>query len=357
MIDCADSTSLRAHLDHADAALDAHLDGCAACTGLLRSVAADAGFTRQALALLEPAAGDTELTDADVEAALAAVRSQAALAPVIPLAASLRRRGPSLRRRVALAGAAAVVVLGVAVTPAGHSAVAQVLDAFRGQRLQPVTVDMAAWAGSFDDKGVQAMAALGEIDMSDLSEPAEVADVAAAEALAGITAPTLGAAPDHVIALAPGTVRLVFAARNGNGVPAELDGAALLVDVPGAIGAIYGPTDRPPEALVGRSGPLVIRAEGAPLESIRSFLLTRQELPADLRSQLSAIGDWRSTIPVPVPLDGPGWKEVKVAGRPAIAFGDDSGLGALVLRQDANGVTVVGGRISVTRALQMAARA
>ena len=56
---------------------------------------------------------------------------------------------------------------------------------------------------------------------------------------------------------------------------------------------------------------------------------------------------------MPVPLDGPGWDEVEVAGRPAIAFGDDSGLGALVLRQDADGVTVVGGRISIGRALDL----
>jgi hypothetical protein len=60
---------------------------------------------------------------------------------------------------------------------------------------------------------------------------------------------------------------------------------------------------------------------------------------------------------VPVPLDGPGWEEVEVAGRPAIAFGDDTGLGALVLRQDPDGVTIVGGRIGVERALELAAGA
>jgi hypothetical protein len=44
-------------------------------------------------------------------------------------------------------------------------------------------------------------------------------------------------------------------------------------------------------------------------------------------------------------------------GRPAIAFGDGSGLGAMVIRQDASGVTVVGGRIGVDRALALAERA
>jgi hypothetical protein len=166
--------------------------------------------------------------------------------------------------------------------------------------------------------------------------------------------------------MAPGTARLKLVARPGNGVPADLDGATLLVDVPGAIGAVYGPTGGHgsghgkldgPRLVVGRTGPLVVRAEGAPLDAIRSFVLSREELPADLRAQLAAIGDWRSTIPVPVPVNGPGWKETEVAGRPAIAFGDDSGTAALVIRQDPGGVTVVGGRVGVSRALELAAGA
>jgi hypothetical protein len=243
------------------------------------------------------------------------------------------------------------------VTPAGRDAMASVLDAFRSERVQPVTVDVGAWAASVDPEDVGPLAALGDLDTSGLSEPAGVADAAAAEEVAGIEAPGLTEVPDHFVAMAPGTVRLVLAARNGNGVPAELDGAALVVDVPGAIGAIHGPTDGVPELVVGRSGPLVVRAEGASLDAIRSFMLDREELPQDLRDQLADIEDWRRTIPLPVPVDGPGWREVEVAGRPAIAFGDDSGLGALVLRHDEDGVTVVGGRIGVDRALRLAERA
>lgn len=45
---------------------------------------------------------------------------------------------------------------------------------------------------------------------------------------------------------------------------------------------------------------------------------------------------------------------MEVGGRPAVSFGDESGLGALVLRHDADGVTVVGGRIPVSRAIELA---
>jgi hypothetical protein len=268
-----------------------------------------------------------------------------------------RHRLASFGRRIAYSGAAALVVLGVALTPAGRSAVAEVLDAFRGERLQVVPVDTSSWAASVDPEDILALETLGDIDMSGMAEPLQVADAAEAEAVAGVIAPSLAATPARLVALAPGIVRLVLAARDGNGVPAELDGAALVVEVPGAIGAVYGPADGPPEVVVGRIGTLVVRAEGAPLEAIRSFVLSREELPEDLRAQLTAIGDWRSTIPLPVPVDGPGWEEVEVAGRPAIAFGDDSGIGALVIRQDPEGVTVVVGRIGVSEALKLAAGA
>jgi hypothetical protein len=234
--------------------------------------------------------------------------------------------------------------------------VAATLDAFRGERLQAVSVDLESWATS-GSEGFQALEDIGDLDVSGLTEPDEVDDVAEAEEVAGIDAPTLEDAPDHLVAMAPGTVRLTLQTRAGNGVPADLDGTTLIVEVPGVIGAIYGPTDGVPELVVGRSGTPVVRAEGAPLDEVRSFLLSRDELPADLRAQLADIDDWRNTIPVPVPVDGPGWKDVEVAGRPAIAFGDETGLGALVLRNDTDGVTVVGGRITASRALELAAEA
>jgi hypothetical protein len=354
MTTCADSTTLRTHLDHPEPALEEHLDACEACSGLLRSVAEDAGITRRALSLLEPGT-DTEL---DVDAAFAAVRSRID-PPVSSIEPSRRhRRLPTLGRRFALAGAAAATVLVVALTPAGRTAVAEALDAFRGERLQVVAMDTGAWMTSLEAIDSGALERLGEVDMSGLAEPTAVTTAGAAEAMAGIAAPVLAEAPGRFLAMAPGTARLVLASRDDNGVPAELDGAVLVVEVPGAILAAYGPVDGSPQLLVGRSGPLVVRAEGAPLEAIRSFLLAYEDLPAELRSQLATIDDWRSTIPLPVPVDGPGWEEVEVAGRPGIAFGDDSGLGAIVLRQDPGGmVTVVGGQLTVSAALELAAGA
>ncbi len=360
MTDCADSTMLRSHLDHPDPALDRHLDGCDVCAGLLRSVAEDAGLARRRIQSLDTGTNTDDGTDADlertaidVEAALRIVRAKAPVEVPRIAAARPRRRQVGLNRKLLLSAAAVLAVVVVAVTPQTRVAVAATLDAFRGERLQAMSVDFGSWSEGSVYAGLRALDSLGEVDASGLSEPSMVLSVTKAEALAGITAPAWPDQPDRIVAMAPGVVRIVLAS-NDNGVPAALDGASLLVDVPGAIGAIYGPEDGPPLMVIGRSGTLRVRAEGAPLERIRSFLLSREELPEDLRSQLADIDDWRSTIPVPVPIDGPGWKKTEVNGRPAIAFGDDSGLGAIVLRDDPDGVTVVGGRISATRALEVA---
>ena len=251
MIDCADSTTLRAHLDHADPSVEAHLDECDECTGLLHAVAEDAGYVQRALDAL----ADGDDTNVDVEAALGAAH-QRAVAPVVLLRPrpAATRTATSTGRRMALAGVAAAVVLFATVTPAGRSAVAQALDAFRGERLETVAVDLESLEESIGPD-LRALAALGEVDTRALVEPEEVADAAEAEAVAGIEAPTYEGTPDHLVALAPGTVRLILDAREGNGVPAELDGAALVVDVPGAIVAAWGGDDGPPDLVVGHAGP------------------------------------------------------------------------------------------------------
>lgn len=353
MTACADSTMLRTHLDDPDAELDAHLDDCEVCNGLLRSVAEDAGYVRTRLDRL---AGSDDLAPIDVEAALAAAQAEVEH-PVTVLPIPLAVQRPPVGRRLLSSAAVVLVVAGVALTPPGRSAVAATLDAFRGERLQAVSVDLDEWAGAPLYEGMRALDAIGDVDLSGLHEPTEVADAAAAEDLAGLDAPELPGVPDRVVALAPGIVRIVLEEGPGNDVPPALDGATLVVEVPGALGAIFGPSDGPPETVVGRSGSLVIRAEGAPLEEIRDYLLSVEELPGELRRQLADIDDWRSTIPIPVPVDGPGWEELEIDGRDALAFGDDSGFGALVLRHDPDGVTVVGGRMTVSRAVELASEA
>ena len=344
MTACADSAALRAHLDHPDPRLEAHLDGCPPCAGLLRAVAADAGISDRALRLLDEDAAIAEAAaTADVEAALARV------VPARPPAVA----APAPRRawRPPLGVAAAVVALTVLVVviPGGQQAVAQLLDAFRAERLAVIELDMTT-----EPEDLLALDELGTVDPGGFTPPAPVADLAAAEELAGIAAPPLPATPDQVIATAPSEARITLHATADNGVPAELDGASLVVAVPGAVGAVFTDDAGEPHHVIGRSGILQITALGAPLEDIRAFLLGRDELPASLRRQLQGIEDWRHTLPIPVPVDGPAWRHVDVGERPGVAFGDDTGLGAAVIWQDGSGITGVAGTLPMSDALALA---
>jgi hypothetical protein len=344
MSTCADSAALRAHLDHPDRALEAHFDDCPPCAGLLRAVAADAGTAGRALRLLdEGAVAATADAAARVEVALA--RAAAVRQPAAPPPAPAPR---AWLRPLAAAAAVVGVALVAVVTPGGQHAVAQLLDAFRSERLAVVELDV-------DEPDLEALAALGTVDVGDLGEPRPVDDVAAGEALAGITAPALPSTPDEVLASPPGEARLTLRATATNGVPAELDGASLVVSVPGAVGALYTDEVGNPHRVIGRSGVLQVTAEGAALEDLRAFLLGRDELPASLRQQLEGLADWRHTLPIPVPADGPAWQTVDVGGREGVAFGDESGLGAAVVWQDGSGITGVAGAMPVSEALALAA--
>ncbi len=341
---CADSGTLRAHLDHPDAELERHLDTCEDCAGLLRAVAADTGTTARALRLLDHVA-DGEAEDVDVEAALAAAAARRA-----PAAAAAAVERAWWRRPLTAAAAVLALAVAVVVTPAGQGAVAQLLDAFRAERLTVVELDPRAVA-----TGLEELAVLGSVDLDGIPELTTVPDLAAGEAVAGITGPALPAPPDEVIASPPGVVTITLAATGDNDVPADLDGASLVVAIPGAVAGVYGDPDSGTGYAIGRTGTLEITADGAPLADVRAFLLSRDELPESLRQQLEAVDDWRHTLPIPVPDDGPAWREVTVGGRDGVAFGDDTGLGAAVLWQDRDGgLSGIGGFLPVSEALALA---
>ena len=108
----------------------------------------------------------------------------------------------------------------------------------------------------------------------------------------------------------------------------------LQLRVPPAVATAVG-EDRGgvPLLIAGVAGPPEVTARNAPLEEVRDFLLSREELPEGLRDQLAGIAAWRHTLPLPLPTDRMVWDELTVAGVEGLAFGDDSGLGAAVVWQ------------------------
>jgi|GEM_PF-3774229 len=358
---CPGSGRLRTHLDHPDAAVEAHLDGCEECRDTILTIADDAGTVRRLLAVLDsPAVFDSPaVLDSPAVDAPTAASGRPSRAPVGAIGASVapgrgrprsrrssrpgsradtgRHAGRTRPRRVVLAVAGGLLTVAIAVTPFGSGALAQFLDTFRSERVQVIEVDVAA---------LQDLDALDDIATVELTGdgalhdgPTEVADAAAALAIAGVAAPDLPAGvagPDATVthlAIAPSHAVVTLVATADNGVPADLDGAVLDVTVPGGAATVVTAASGMPDVILGVAGAIEATATGAPLADIRDFLLSREELPESLRTQLAGIEDWQTTLPLPVPAGGVGWEEVTVDGNDGLAFGDDSGLGAAIVWQ------------------------
>lgn len=327
MTTCQHPGALRAALDGERPDLVPHVAGCADCSRATDQLAADARHTETAIALL----GDPP--PVDVDAALARRPVPAAVTQLAP------RRDAGQRRAWASRAAAAVLVVMtgalVVATPTGRAAATAVLDRFRSERLAPITLDPMTVE-------VAALETLSEVavieGLDGYDGPEEVATVDEASRIAGITVEPLQPLPAELagqpvsfLASAPRQIRVTLDASRAAELPAVLDGAVLVVDVPGAVGQVVGSDDGPLPALVsGTSGPLVVNAEGdVSLSEIRDALLALPGLPPETVAQLRTLDDWERTLPIPVP-PGIAWQDTTVAGHPALQF-SDSGFQASAL--------------------------
>jgi hypothetical protein len=344
MIRCPDPGALRAALDAERPDVSAHVTTCSQCQARSAGHADDAAFAAARLAA-PPLAGDLE-----VRAALAQIQSRT----VAPAVATPQRRrfGGGLAR--AAAGLVGLALLGALLaTPGGRATAASWLEQFRAERVAAVPLDLAA----VDPTALEALLDLAEVEGLDrLAEPQPMADLDAAAAVAGFAAtpldvealPSIAAGPVEVFAQSPQTVRITF--PHEPGVPADIRGATLLLDVPGAVVQTVGSHGDGPAVVRGEAGALEVVVEGGPsLSEVRDALLSVPGLPAETTAALRAIEDWETTLPLPVPVGRIAWSETTVAGRPALAFGDESGLGSALLWHDGERFIGVGGPLPLSQ--------
>lgn len=310
---CPEDGRLRAHVDVTDATVSAHVRACAACAARLDDMRASARLAAQAIAGLDDGA------PVDVDAAWTA-RPR-------PTTASPR----PWWSRVTTGVAAAVVVLLVAtlvvVTPTGRQAAADFLSQFRAERLEVVTFDPDEPSAAME--GIDEIA---EVEIDDDGSPSAVADLDEAADVAGFVPTAVSDLPDdaradETVASPPSTVRLTFRSDLTPDLPEDLDGAELMVRVPGSVVTTYTLDDG--QLFVAESDQLVVEARDADLADIRTYVLSRPEVPPSLARQLLAIDDWTGTLPVPVPVDSDAWRETTVAGHPGLVIEDTAGSGVL----------------------------
>lgn len=312
---CPTDELLRAHVDVADPAVAQHADGCTTCARRLDAVRDDAGFAAAAVAGLD---GDGR-ADVDVEAALQAFA---------PTSEPVATRASQLPVSIAAGVVALAVAVLLVLTPTGREAAADFLAGFRAERFEVVTFDPEQ-----PMQGLEALGAIADVDVADVEQrPTEVDSLDAAAAVAGFAPSDVASLPDgatlrSIQASAPGMVRLRFRADQAPDLPAELDGATLVVSVPGAVASMYDVDGQ--ALLVGEAGQLAVEAEGADLAAIRAYVLSRPEVPTGLAQQLLAIDDWTTTLPIPVPVDDIVWQDTTVAGAPGLVLSDPLGAGLL----------------------------
>jgi hypothetical protein len=299
---------------------------------------------------------------------------------------ALARRGRmgrvGIRARVAAAAVAAVLVLtGMVATPSGRAAASSFLSQFRSQRFQVLTVDPAE-ANQVDrvltglvDTGVFSGAALH--DRAGFGEPRVAADRAEAARLAGFAVPVVDPAalpkginptPRHLLVSPARELRLTFDrdkalaylrahGRPGAELPERYDGTRLVIAVPAAVVQEFAGRDGTPALLVGKAGTVGLTTEGgASLEELREVVLGLPGLPADLVAQLRDIGDWRTTLPLPIPADQVRSRPTTVNGAEGLSFADTSGrLHALLWHRDGH-IWGVAGMVGTDEARDVANR-
>ncbi len=314
---CPTAARLRAHVDVADAEVAGHLADCVACTECVAGFRASARLAATAIATLD--------TDSP-----AAVDVEAALQHVVPQPSSVSRHHPVRRPASIAAGVIALLVAVVlVVTPSGRQAAAGFLAGFRAEQIQVVTFD--------PDQplvGFESLADIADVDTGGIedAQPTEVDDLEQAADISGFQPSQTSSLPEGATvegmqASPPSTVRLTFVAARAPELPPALDGAELVVSVPGAVASAYQVDGQ--MLVVAEAGQLTVDAVGAELGQIREYLLSRPEVPSDLARQLLAIDDWTTTLPIPVPVDSVVWQDTTVAGHPGLMLQDPMGSGLL----------------------------
>ena len=349
MIPCPNSGALRAALDGERPDVAAHLAQCTSCQERAAALEDDAAFAASKFAV--PAA----VTAADADAALARVRGRTPEANVVVLP---RRRFGEGMVRAAASLAAVVLVGGMLATSGGRAAAAAWLERFRAEQVVAVPVDFAA----VDPSDLEALAGLADVEgLDDLINPERVTDLDAAATIAGFTATPLNrellpasvTGPTEVLAQAPQSVRITFHERAE--VPAEIRGATLVLQVPGAVVQAVGDPGDGPAMLRGEAGTLQVDVEGGPsLGEVREALLSLPGLPEETVAALRAIEDWETTLPLPVPVGEIVWSETTVNDRPALAFGDESGLGGALVWNDGEHFVGVAGTVPLSQVRNLA---
>jgi hypothetical protein len=398
---CPDLGALRASLDDVPGAIPAplhgHVQGCPSCSETLAELQRNAELAAPAIAMTAPPEAPSRAAVAAAldqlqqrRARLAAARTASESAPAgagdTPAAVAPprpRRRGRlaglgTRARAVAAALVATLVLTGLVATPGGRAAAAGFLSQFRSQRFQVLSLD-ARQSNQLGDV-VAALVETGVFSgdamaFDGMGEPLVADDLAEASRVAGFPVQPVGPSvlprgveetAQRIMVTRAQVARITFDrdqalayfrdhGRADVQVPERFDGTQLVIEVPAVVVQQFAGRDGGPRLLVGKAGMLTLDTEGgASLEELRELVLGLPGLPQETVEQLRAIGDWRTTLPLPVPSDEVRWRPATVDGAEGLGFEDPTGKLHALLWQRGGHIWGVAGVIGSDEALDVA---
>jgi hypothetical protein len=400
---CPDLGALRASIDDVPdgathALLHDHVRACASCADTLAELQRNAELAAPAVALTAPEdppdAAAVEAALARFEqrrARLAAARTATAAAAAtttaapqpapVPVPLTRRRRLAPLgatTRAVAASLVAALVLTGLVATPGGRAAAAGFLAQFRSQRFQVVSLDPSQ--SSEVAEVIEALVQTGvftgnALKVQGFGEPEVAGDLAEASLAAGFAVAPVDPSvlpggvertPQRILVSRARETRITFdrdqaldyLSRHGRPdarLPERFDGTHLVIQLPAVVVQQFAGRDGGPALLVGKAGMLGLDTEGgATLAELREVVLGLPGLPAETVAQLRAIGDWRTTLPLPVPTDEVRWRPATVDGAEALSFADQTGRMHALLWQRGGHIWGVAGMVGTDEARDVA---
>jgi hypothetical protein len=277
---------------------------------------------------------------------------------------------PFQRWQVAIGGViVALLLMLTAATPQGRGATGEFLAAFRGDRFAAVQISTDQIANI--EQTMSELQHFGIVSgIETAPEPQVVASVAEASQFVGFavlepdpaTLPEgVGATPAQVRVVPAHQLRFTFdldqsrayydsIGQNDVSLPERFDGASLVINTPPAVVLEYrraGVTSSSPLGiglLVGQAGTVTAGAEGdVTLDEFQQFLLELPGLSPETVQQLQEIDSWKTTLPVPIPVDQVNWERATIDGSPGLLLNDNTGLGsAAVWERDGRIFAVAG---------------
>ncbi|HEX5166350.1 MAG TPA: hypothetical protein VFV93_13195 [Thermomicrobiales bacterium] len=289
---------------------------------------------------------------------------------------------PIQRWRIVMSGlAVALVLILILATTAGRGAASDFLAEFRGERFAAVSLSTDQIANV--EQTMSEMQHLGTVSgIETAPESQVVAGVAAASQAVGfpVLEPDPATLPEGV-GPSPAQVRVVPAhqvrftvdldqarayyqsiGQNDVTLSERFDGASLIINTPPAVVLEYrnaaAPTSSPfgIGLLVGQAGTVTAGSEGGvTLDELRAFLLGLPGLSPETVEQLQEIDSWKTTLPVPIPVDQVNWERATIAGSPGLLLNDNTGLGSAAIWERDGRIYAVAGAMKARELKRVAA--